>query len=220
MPKAKRTKVVTLNKTSKHTKDVKDKIMKKLEDYTKKYTKLVFLEIFNLTNEVQSQLRRNIKGELVFGKKTVLAKFFETMGDKDENYLKTSEFLKKVDSQICVLFTNEDIEQIKTQLNNIEVTVFAQPGTKAQATVELQPGNEVFDHISTSNASYLRTLGVFVTVQKGKLNLEEKVLAAQKNEPLTVNQSKLLKVLGIKLGKAEMNLLCVYEHKKGQLVFF
>ena len=220
MPKAKRTKLVSLNKTSKHQKDVKERLMQKLESNTKKYTKLVFLEISNLTNEVQTQLRADIKGELVFGKKSVLAKFFENMGEKDENYLKASEFLKNVDSQVTVLFTNESIEDIQKQIVNTDVTVFAQPGTKALATVELQPGNEVFDHISTSNANYLRNLGVFVTVQKGKLNLEEKVLAAQKNEALTVNQSKLLKVLGVKLGRAEVRLLCAYDHKQKMLSFF
>ena len=220
MPKAKRSKVVSLTKTSKQTKAVKDKLMLKLEANTQRYNKLVFLEIENLTNEVQHQLRSNIKGELVFGKKSVLAKYFENEGEKDENFLKAAEFLKNIDSQICVVFTNESVEDIKTQVQKTDVTVFAQPGTKAMATVELQPGNEVFDHISTSNATYVRNLGVFVTVEKGKLNLGENVLAAQKNEPLTVNQSKLLRVLGIKLGKADIKFLCAYDRKAKQLAFF
>ena len=220
MPKAKRSKVVSLTKTSKQTKAVKDKLMLKLEANTQRYERLVFLEIENLTNEVQTQLRSNISGEFVFGKKSVLAKYFEVEGEKDENFTKAAEFLKNVDSQICVLFTNDNIEKIRAQVQNADATVFAQPGTKSLATVELQPGNEVFDHISTSNATYIRNLGVFVTVEKGKLMLGESVLAAQKNEPLTVNQSKLLRVLGIKLGKADIKFLCAYDRKAKKLAFF
>ena len=212
--------MVSLTKVSKQQRNAKDKLMQRLEDNAKRYDKLVFLEMTNMNTEVQNQLRHSVKGEMVFGKKSVLAKFFETMGEKDENYLKLSEFLRKADSQIGMLFTNEDAESVKSQLQSVDVTVFSQPGTKALATVELQPGNEVFDHISTSNAAYLRSLGVFVTVQKGKLHLEEKVLAAQKNEPLTVNQSKVLRVLGIKLGHADIRLLCVYDNKQKQLAFF
>jgi len=51
----------------------------------------------------------------------------------------------------------------------------------------LTPGNEVFNNLATSNANYIRNLGIFVTVQNGKLFLEEHYLAAQKNQAMTVS---------------------------------
>ena len=86
-------------------------------------------------------------------------------------------------------------------MDSIDVFVFAQPGTIATASIRIQRGNEAFKPISTSNAAYLRTLGLFVVVKDGYLFLEEDYEAAKKNQPKTVKQCKVLKMLGIKSGK-------------------
>lgn len=92
--------------------------------------------------------------------------------------------------------------------------VYCQPGGLPISTVKLTRGAEVFANLASSNANYIRNFGIFVTVQNGKLYLEEDYLAAQKNVPLTVAQSKILKMLGIKVGKYEGKILQGLINKK------
>ena len=213
MPKAKRAKIESLTKVSKKTKGAKDKLLARLTTRATRYASFFLLSIENLNTEVQNQLRRDMKGEFSFGKKTILIKFIKDTVKDEEQQQKMMELIKNNKNQTAILFSNEKPEKVQKVMKELEITVFAQPGTEPLATVELQSGREVFDSVSNSNAHYLRTLGVLVTVQKGKLNLEEKVLAAQKGEKLTVNQCKLLRVLGVKLGKSEANLVCYYNLK-------
>lgn len=49
---------------------------------------------------------------------------------------------------------------------------FIQPGQVSPLTIKLTKGTSVFTHLSSSNASYLRDLGIFVTVKEGKIFLE------------------------------------------------
>jgi hypothetical protein len=75
------------------------------------------------------------------------------------------------------------------------------------SNITLSQGNQVFKGISTNNADYIRGLGFFVTVKDGFICLEEPTQIAKKGEPLNSSQCKLLKMLGIKIGKFRVNLL-------------
>ena len=205
----------SLTKVGKKTKSAKDKLLTRLSTRAARYSSFFLISVENLNTEVQNQLRRDMKGEFSFGKKTILIKFLKDTVKNEEQYQKMMELIKSNTGQTAIFFSNEKPEVVLKEVKQLDITVFAQPGTLAQATVELEPGRDVFESISNPNAAYLRSLGVLVTVQKGKLNLEEKVLAAQNGEKLTVNQCKVLRVLGIKLGKSEADLLCYYSPKTG-----
>lgn len=50
-------------------------------------------------------------------------------------------------------------------------------------------------------------MGFFVTVKDGHICLEETIKIAQKNEPFNSSQCKLLKMLGIKMGKFRASII-------------
>lgn len=204
MPKAKRGKEISLTKTRSKKMTIKEKIMKKITDLDSRYNNILVLKLRNLNNEIQTNLRTQILGDFLFGKKRVMQKYFEMNSEKNKLYVKFNEMFKQQKSEVdkyCLLFTNENLTKIKNSLKNVNGYVYAQPGTVPNVNVKFEKGTEVLKNLATSNAEHLRNLGVFVTVEKGKLNLEEDFLACQKGVPLSVNQCKLLKMLGVKVGK-------------------
>jgi len=212
MPKSKRTKVVSLNKTTSNKKDLKEKVMDKLKSYFKKYNNVYLLDFQNLTNESQKKVTMSLQGSLLFGKKSVLRVFFVA---KMGQYPSLDQLIEKLEDKnlkdVCLFFTNSPKSEVLSIIKEFKSSEFAQPETIASATVQLAPGTEVFDSISSSNDAYLRNMGLFVTVKNGKLNLEEKFVAAIKGKPVTVIQSKILKMLGIKVGTFEAKPICLWD---------
>ncbi len=212
MPKSKRTKVVSLTKTTSNKKGLKEKILDKLKGYFRKYNNLYLIDFLNLTNENQKKLTLSLQGNLLFGKKSVLRVFLVS---KMGQYPALDQLVEKLDDKnlkdVCLFFTNSPKSEVLGLIKEFKSSEFAQPESIATATVQLAPGVEVFDSISSSNDAYLRNLGLFVTVKNGKLNLEEKYVAAIKGKPVTVVQSKILKMLGIKVGTFEARPVCLWD---------
>ena len=212
MPKSKRTKIVHLNKTTSNKKDLKDKVMTKLKTYFKKYNNLFLLDFQNLTNENQKKLALSLEGNLLFGKKGVIRVFLMS---KISLHSGIDQIVEKLEDKnlkdVCLFFTNSPKSTVLSTLKEFKTSEFAQPETIATATVTLAAGDQVFDSISGSNDAYLRNMGLFVTVKNGKLNLEEKFVAAIKGRPVTVVQSKILKMLGIKVGTFDVKCVCSYD---------
>ena len=116
MPKAKRSKVISLTKTKKKDKTLNKKILNKLQTEEPNYSNIYLLQLDNLNNEVQTLLRQEILGSFVFGKKKIFSKYFELKGNSDQNYKKFSEGIEQIKSetsQFCLLFTNESPEKIQ-----------------------------------------------------------------------------------------------------------
>lgn len=62
-------------------------------------------------------------------------------------------------------------------------------------------GVDVFNGYSTSNEEYLKKLGLDLEISDSKIHLVKPFLAAEKGKPLTVEQAKILKFLGVKLSQ-------------------
>lgn len=110
----------------------------------------------------------------------------------------------KLQGQVGVLFTNRDTQEVIEYLRSYAAPEFANPGTTAIADVELLQGADVFDGYSTSNEDYLKKLGLDMEISDSKIHLVKPFLAAEKGKPLTAEQSKILKFLGIKLSQFKL----------------
>lgn len=116
------------------------------------------------------------------------------------------------------MFTNKARGPIEKAIKEVSTPQFASPGDVARADVELIPGVEVFKNYSTSNEEYIKTLGLDIEITDSKIHLIRPYIAAQKNKPLTVEQSRILKFLGIKLSEFKVIPLAFYNKKSGQVV--
>lgn len=77
-------------------------------------------------------------------------------------------------------------------------------------------GAEAFKGIPTSNDSYLRKLGLSFDIVDARIVLNKPYAAAVKGKPLTIEQSRVLKFLGVKLGEMVIRPKYYWEKKSGK----
>jgi hypothetical protein len=114
------------------------------------------------------------------------------------------------------MFTNLSLEKVKEFFANLNLAQFANPGVIAMANVELLPGPEALLGIPTSNDFYLRKQGLSMDVMDARLVLNKSYVAASKGKPLSIEQSRVLKFLGIKLSQMILKPEAYYERKTGK----
>ena len=125
----------------------------------------------------------------------------------------------KLEGQVGLIFTNRTRNDIVNFLNGYAVPEFATPGVEAIADVELLSGPDVFKGYSTSNEEYLKKLGLELEISDSKIHLAKPFMAAEKGKPLTVEQAKILKFLGIKLSQFRL-FPVAYWSKSGEFEEF
>jgi len=137
-------------------------------------------------------------------------------GTEDKELYTNSHLINNyISGQVGLLFTNRKREEIEKFMSEYRVQEFANPGTVAIADVQLLEGNHVFKGFSTSNVDYISKLGLDVEVTDAKIKLARPFFAAEKGKPLTVEQSKILKFLGIKLSSFSVTPKAFYSKDGG-----
>ena len=209
--------MISLSNTTSNKGDIKEKVTKKLEKSFKKFNNIYIVKAINLTNENQRKLQFDLQGVTVFGKKSLFKHFLKTKSANHSNIDHLIEVLETREmNDFFLFFTNSPKSIVEKEMGDLKCTEFIQPQQKAIASIKLEPGVDVFSSLATSNEGYLRTLGLFVTVNNGKINLEDEFVACSKNKEVTVVQAKILKLLGIKAGVFELLPVCVFDKSLNQ----
>jgi len=211
MPKSKRQSVVTLNKTKRKVKANKSVHMDKIEKHLKKYKTCFVFQYKNMTTAPLKELQEKIQdSKFCFAKRRLMQIPFGK--PDDEPYTNSHLVAKYLKGDVGLLFSNKTVEDCEYFFKTFAHPEFANPGESAITTVELMPGTEVFQNFSGSNEQYLRKLGLDLAVEDAKINLEKPFLAAEVGQLMNVNQTRVLKFLGIKL--AEFKLTPVFRWER------
>ena len=218
MPKSKRTKLISLTRTKPKTRDAKTKLLTRVKLLISKYTRVAVVSYTNMNAAAQLSLRSHLGSisKIIFGKKSILKMALGTSEESSEDSVNMlSDFFN--DGQIALVFSNQPVSTLKSKLENFSKIEFAQPGSLSPANVVLGKGDTVFKSMSSSNDEYLRNLGLDVNVHEGKLNLVSDFLAAGKGLALSSEQCKILKLLGIKLGKVKVEVRAIFDKENFRL---
>jgi mRNA turnover protein 4 len=217
MPKSKRTKLISLTRTKPKTRDAKTKLLTRVKLLLTKYTRIAVVSYQNMNASAQLALRSHLGSisKIIFGKKSILK--LALGGSEESSDDSVNMLCDFFDGQIALVFTNQPVSTLKSKLENFSKIEFAQPGSISPANVVLSKGDTVFKSMSSSNDEYLRNLGLDVNVNEGKLNLVSDFLAAGKGQALTSEQCKILKLLGIKLGKVKVEVRAIFDKENFRL---
>ena len=219
MVRSRRTKEISLTATSRKGRGGKERLLQKLRTLSglNKMSKTSFSNILvigytNFNNKCQAKLREFLHptSRVVFGKKSIVRLFFSELMEQNHLDKDLMEAFVK-DGLAAVVFTNMVPDALRTRLESFKVIEFAQPGAISPANVVLTKGEKVFAKLSASNVDYLRLLGLDVDVKNGQLLLVNDFLAATKGEKLESHQCKLLKLLGLKIGKANICVRAAFD---------
>jgi mRNA turnover protein 4 len=147
--------------------------------------------------QIQKDMREHSK--FFLGKNKVMG---VAMGKipEDEHADNSHLLTKYLHGQVCLMFTNLKKKQIEASFKEAEVEDFATAGLPASYTVHLEKGVKSLDGFGHSMEPHLRTLGLPTKLNFQKIELLSDVYVCREGQILNVEQTKILKLLGHKMG--------------------
>ncbi|XP_014607341.1 PREDICTED: mRNA turnover protein 4 homolog [Polistes canadensis] len=213
MPKSKRDKTISLTKTSKKGKLLKEHLVEDVRNWCTKYKHIVLLSVQNMRNNKLKNLRNEWNdSRFFFGKNKVMAIALGKTQEKE--ILKGVHVLSNaLVGQRGLLFTNRKTKEALKTIREYEEIDYARSGFIPNESIVLPEGPLTeFPH---SIEPHLRQLGMPTALEKGVVTLIKKFKVCKKGEPLTPEQARILKLLGKPLATFKLIPLGIYSTKKG-----
>lgn len=209
MPKSKRNRVVPLSKVAKKGfNDRKAKLFTRIHKYLKEYKYCFAFTYKNMTNMSMNALKEYFKDSIfIVGKNKViqvaLGKDSENKEPK-ENSSQLSPFLK---GNCGLFFTNKDPDDIIAYFKEYTCPYFGNVGTISNQTVILKRGfDEHMADFPPSMEGQFRQLGLKLKLDDGKYCLLDDFTVCEEGKPLTPEQSKMIKHLGIYMDEFKIEI--------------
>ncbi|XP_043284138.1 mRNA turnover protein 4 homolog [Venturia canescens] len=213
MPKSKRDKKISLTKTSKKGKALKDHIINDIKVCADKYERIFLFSVRNMRNNKLKGIREEWNdSRFFFAKNKIMAL---GLGRKPEEEVvdgihKLSLALK---GQCGLLFTNRSKSKVLEWMNQYEEEDYARSGFVVKETIVLPEGP--LPDFSHSIEPHLRQLGMPTALQKGVVTLIKDYEVCKKGHQLTPEQARILKLFGRQLAAFKLKPLGFFSKKKG-----
>ncbi|KAF8349367.1 ribosomal protein L10-domain-containing protein [Amanita rubescens] len=218
MPKSKRSKVVSLTKVSKKTREHKNALLEEVKNNVDKWQYCWLLEVGNMRNTHLKTVRKLWKdsARIIFGRGAVMAKALGT-SPEEEHKLGIHQLAQNIKGQVGLLFTDTSPQEVIEWFIDFKQPDFARSGNIATRTVVLPAGPimrrhsdppEPFPH---NEEPQLRKLGLSTYMNKGVPSLYNSHQICQEGKPLTGEQAQLLKLIGEKMIEFKVGLVMRYD---------
>ena len=196
MPRAKRSKIVSLTRTDKKTKE--DKAIDKVRDAAQEYPYVWILGHHSMRNNYLKEVRDLWKGsKIFFGKLKVLAL---ALGMTEEEEVRTgiSGISQRLSGDVGLLFTESPPAEVIDWFKDYQRVDFARGGSKATETIELPEGPVMArsnppDTLPHPVEPQLRQLGMPTELRRGIPTLLQNYTVCKEGQTLTSNQAQILK---------------------------
>ena len=133
-----------------------------------------------------------------------------------DNSHQLSKYLR---GQVCLLFTNKTEKDVQAFIDEHHEPDFAKAGAKATFTVFLEKGVEALKDYGHGMEPYLRQLGLPTKLNMQKIELLADTFVCRQGDELSVEQCKILKLLGHQMANFQLKIL-VSREQKGKLKEF
>lgn len=198
MPRAKRSKVISLTRTDKKTKENKANLIDKVRDAAQEYPYVWILGHHSMRNNYLKEVRDLWKGsKIFFGKLKVLAL---ALGMTEEEEVRTgiSGISQRLSGDVGLLFTESPPAEVIDWFKDYQRVDFARGGSKATETIELPEGPVMArsnppDTLPHPVEPQLRQLGMPTELRRGIPTLLQNYTVCKAGQTLTSNQAQILK---------------------------
>ncbi|KAF5382716.1 hypothetical protein D9615_002914 [Tricholomella constricta] len=225
MPRSKRSKLVSLTKVEKKTKEQKNAMMQELQENAEKWRYCWLFEVGSMRNAHLKTVRKLWKdsARIFLGRGAVMAKALG-LTPEEEHRAGIHKLAKQIKGQVGVLFTNSPPQEVIDWFVDFKQPDFARAGNTASRTVVL-PAGPVMRHHSDPPEPFphneepqLRKLGLTTTMNRGVPTLTTSHELCKKGKPLTGEQAQLLKLIGHKMVVFRVGLIARWDSETGDVV--
>ncbi|KAJ7071411.1 ribosomal protein L10-domain-containing protein [Mycena amicta] len=225
MPRSKRSKLVSLTKVEKKTREHKGALMKELQENSEKWKYCWLFQVGAMRNTHLKTVRKLWKdtARIFFGGSAVMAKALGATPE-EEHRMGISKLAKQIQGQVGLLFTDSEPDEVLEWFADFQQPDFARAGNVAARTVILPAGPVMRTHSDPpepfphNEEPQLRKLGLSTFMNKGVPSLHNPHTLCEKGKKLTSEQTQLLKLIGEKMVVFRVSLTCRWEAATGDVV--
>lgn len=225
MPKSKRSKLVSLTKVAKKTKEQKVNLMKEVQENADKWQYCWLFEVGNMRNAHLKTIRKLWKdtARMFFGRGAVMAKALGTTPE-EEHRMGLHKLAQQVKGQVGLFFTDSPPEEVVAWFADFQQPDFARTGNRATRTVILPAGPVMQQHSDPpepfphNEEPQLRKLGLNTSMKRGVPTLDVPHTVCEKGRALSGEQAQLLKLVGIKMVTFKVGLRARWEAANGEVI--
>jgi len=224
MPKSKRSKLVSLTKVAKKTKEQKGALMREVQENADKWSYCWLFEVGNMRNSHLKTVRKLWKdsARLFFGRGAVMAKALGTTPE-EEHKEGLHKLAQQIKGQVGLMFTNSPPSEVIAWFADFHPPDFARSGNVSPKTYTV-PSGPILQHHSSPPEPFphnedpqLRKLGLHTRLVKGVPTLDVAHVVCKEGKVLTPEQAQLLKLMGIRLVEFKVGLRAYWECANGEV---
>nr|CCA22079.1 60S acidic ribosomal protein P0 putative [Albugo laibachii Nc14] len=182
----------------------------RLESLLETFTKIFLVSVDNVRSKQMQQIRQSLRGraEILMGKNTLMRKVFGNFLRKNPNH-PLEMVVPLIRGNIGFVFTNDDLNDIRSVLESNRVPAPARVGAVAPADVVVPPGSTGCDPGQTS---FFQALQIATKIQKGQIEIVSEVLLIKEGEKVGNSEAALLQKLNINPFSYGLVLVSVYDN--------
>ncbi|KAG5638712.1 hypothetical protein H0H81_010694 [Sphagnurus paluster] len=224
MPRSRRSKLVSLTKVDKKTKEQKNAMMQELKASSEKWRYCWLFEVGSMRNAHLKTVRKLWKdsARIFFGRGAVMAKALGATPE-EEHRAGLHKLANQIKGQVGVMFTDTPPQEVIEWFIDFKQPDFARAGNIASRSVVL-PVGPVLRHHSDPPEPFphnedpqLRKLGLTTVMNKGVPTLTNPHELCKKGKPLTGEQAQLLKLIGHKMVVFRVGLIAQWDSETGNV---
>lgn len=225
MPKSKRSKVVSLTKVAKKTREQKNALLKELQENSDKWQYCWLFEVGNMRNAHLKTVRKLWKdsARMFFGRGAVMAKALG-MTPEEEHRLGLHKLAKQIKGQVGLFFTDTPPAEVIAWFEDFSQPDFARTGNAAPRTVVLPTGPVMQQHSEPpepfphNEEPQLRKLGLRTSMVRGVPTLTAPHTVCERGKAISPEQAQLLKLVGLRMVRFRLGLRARWEAASGEVV--
>jgi len=206
MPKSKRERKITLSKTKKKGSVQKDHLIAQVRESLEKFSDIYVFAIHNMRSAKLKNVRKELPdSRFFFGKNRVMS---IALGKTKDDELKENTHLlsEHLTGKSGLLFTNSPKEEVFKTINSYREKEYPQSGYVPLETITVEKGP--LTQFSHAIEPHLRKLGLTTSLEDGVIKLLKDFNLCTIGEPITPEQSKLLKLFGHEISDFYLVLIC------------
>jgi len=197
------------------SKEKKEAYFTKLQEWVETYSKIMLVQVDNVGSNQIQQIRLSMRREgkddfayILMGKNTLIRKILnDFLSSHPDHPIK--EILPYIKGNVGLVFTNEDLTEVREKLLSVRKPAPAKVGSLAQKDVFVPPGGTGCDPGQTS---FFQVLGIPTKIQRGQIEIVAEVHLIKKGEKVGPSEAALLDKLNIRPFDYGLMLEIVYNN--------
>lgn len=197
------------------SKEKKEAYFTKLQEWVETYSKIMLVQVDNVGSNQIQQIRLSMRREgkddfayILMGKNTLIRKILNHFLSSHPDH-PIKELLPYIKGNVGLVFTNEDLTEVREKLLSVRKPAPAKVGSLAQKDVFVPPGGTGCDPGQTS---FFQVLGIPTKIQRGQIEIVAEVHLIKKGEKVGPSEAALLDKLNIRPFDYGLMLEIVYNN--------